>query len=211
LKEEEDYMESKRIRQIVVAGAMGAIAIFLGASHLGFIPWFAGAALTVMHVPVIIAAVLEGPVVGLIVGAMFGVFSLIQAAVAPTGPVDLAFLNPLVSVLPRLLIGPFAWLVYGGIHKKSEPVALVAAGIVGSLTNTVLVLGMLGVLATFPALILGATADAAKVIQTLTWPVLGTVAATNGLPEAGAAALLTLVVVAAWKRIQYGRRGSSVE
>jgi uncharacterized membrane protein len=204
-------MESKRIRKIVIAGAMGAIAIFLGASHLGFIPWFTGSALTIMHVPVIIAAVLEGPVVGLIVGFLFGVFSLIQAAVAPTGPVDIAFLNPLVSVLPRLLIGPVAWLVYRGIRKANEPAALVAAGIAGSLTNTILVLGTLGLLVTFPRLIIGERGAADQLVKIITWPLLGTTAALNGLPEAAAAALITLAVVAAWKRIEYGKRGSSVE
>ena len=65
---------NEKVRKIVIAGVMGAISIFLGATHLGFIPWFAGAALTVMHVPVIIAAVLEGPVVGAVVGLIFGAF-----------------------------------------------------------------------------------------------------------------------------------------
>ena len=34
-----------------------------------------------MHVPVIIGAVLEGPIVGLVIGFIFGLFSLIQAAI----------------------------------------------------------------------------------------------------------------------------------
>ncbi len=204
-------MEGNRIRKIVVAGAMGSIAIFLGASHLGFIPWFTGVAITIMHVPVIIAAVLEGPVVGLIVGGLYGLFSLIQGAIGPTGPIDLAFVNPLVSVLPRLLIGPASWLVYRAISRKSEPAALIAAGIVGSLTNTVLVLGMLGLLVTFPALIIAPQDTVNQLVQGLTWPALGMSAILNGLPEAAGAALLTLAVVAAWKRIQYGKRGSKVE
>jgi uncharacterized membrane protein len=207
----EVFMASNRVRQIVVTGTMGAIAIFLGASHLGFIPWFTGIAITIMHIPVIIAAVLEGPVVGLIVGLLFGLFSAIQAGVAPTGVLDPAFINPLVSVLPRAIIGPAAWLAYKAINKKNEPAALLAAGIAGSLTNTILVLGVLGLLMTYPVLIIGATSDAAKVVQSLTWPALALSAVLNGLPEAAVAALLTLVVVAAWKRIQYGKRGSSVE
>jgi len=51
---------SSATRKIVIAGVMGAISVFLGATHLGFIPWLAGAALTIMHVPVIIGAVLIG-------------------------------------------------------------------------------------------------------------------------------------------------------
>ena len=186
-------MESTKIRKIVIAGVMSAIAIFLGATRLGFIPWVSGASLTIMHVPVIIGTVLAGPVVGLVVGLLFGVSSLIQAAIAPIGPMDTVFVNPLFSVLPRLLIGPVAWLVYRVLKKPSEILALIAAGVAGGLTNTVLVLGMFGLYGLAP------------------WKILGGIAFANGLPEAVAAAIITLVVVAAWQRIEYGRQGSKLE
>ncbi len=99
-------MSQDRTRKIVVTGVLGAISIFLGVTHWGFLPWFSGASITIMTVPVIIGAVLEGPWVGVGVGLIFGLFSLIQASVAPTGPVDVWFTNPLLSVLPRLFIGP---------------------------------------------------------------------------------------------------------
>ncbi len=181
------------LRKIVIAGVMSAIAIFLGATHLGFIPWVTGISITIMTVPVIIGAVLEGPVVGLVVGFLFGLFSLIQAAIAPQGPGDAIFVNPLISILPRLFIGPVAWLVFGSLKKKNYPFSLVLSGIAGSLTNTILVLAMLGILGFAP------------------WPFIGTVALTNGLPEAAAAAIITLAVVAAWQRSEYGPRGSKLE
>ncbi|NLS80122.1 MAG: ECF transporter S component [Chloroflexi bacterium] len=184
---------SSRVRKIAVAGVLGAISVLLGATHWGFIPWISGAALTIMHVPVIIGAVLEGPVVGLVIGLIFGVFSLIQAAIAPTGPTDVWFTNPLVSVLPRLLIGPVAWLVYQGVRRVHEVAGLAVAGVAGSLTNTLLVLGMLGVLGHVP------------------WAALPPIIWANGLPEAVASAVITVVVVAAWKRIAIGRKqGSSI-
>ena len=179
-------------RRVVIAGVMGAISVFLGATHLGFIPWLAGAALTVMHVPVIIGAVLEGPWVGVAVGLIFGAFSLLQGAIAPTGPADVWFTNPLVSILPRLAIGPAAWIAYSAVRRISETAALTAAGIIGSLTNTLLVLGALGLLGFLP------------------WALIGTIAVANGLPEAALAAIITVAVVAAWKRIEAGRRASSV-
>lgn len=182
-----------RTRKIAVAGVLGAIAVLLGATHWGFIPWFAGVSLTIMHVPAIIGAVLEGPAVGLAIGFIFGLFSLIQGAVAPTGPVDVWFTNPLLSILPRLFIGPVAWLAYRALRNASEIVALVVAGLAGSLTNTVLVLGMIGILGHVP------------------WAGLPPIVVANGLPEAGLSAVITLLVVAAWKRIEIGRRkGSSV-
>jgi uncharacterized membrane protein len=171
---------------------MSAIAILLGATRWGFLPWFGAASITIMHVPVIIGAVLEGPIVGLAVGFLFGLFSLIQAAIAPIGPADVWFVNPLLSILPRLFIGPLAWLAYRALAKTNEILALTVAGVVGSLTNTVLVLGMIGVLGHLP------------------WAALPAIGALNGLPEAAVAAIITVAVVAAWKGIQRGRKGADL-
>jgi len=124
-------------RQIVVAGIIGGIALFLGATRLGFIPVpipLIGNA-TIMHIPAIVGGALEGPVVGLLAGAIFGVFSFLYAE----NPV---FLNPLVAVLPRLLIGVVAWAVFVGLRRWSIDLASAAAGILGSFTNTVGVLGL---------------------------------------------------------------------
>ena len=184
-------MESK-VRKIVIAGIMGGISIFLGWTHLGFIPWFAGASLTIMHLPVIIGAVLEGPLVGLVIGLIFGGFSLLQAAVAPSGPADVWFVNPLVSVIPRLFIGPVAWIIYRAIRNIREVPALAGAGIAGSLTNTILVLGVLGLLGK------------------LGWKLIGTIAVVNGIPEAIVAAIFTVAVIVAYKGIRTRRTGSKV-
>jgi uncharacterized membrane protein len=183
---------SSSTRKIVIAGVMGAISIFLGATHLGFLPWFAGAAITIMHLPVIIGAVLEGPWVGLAIGFIFGAFSLIQGAIAPTGPADVWFTNPLVSIIPRLFIGPVAWLIYQALRGTGEIVALAGAGVAGSLSNTILVLGSLALLRYLP------------------WAAIGAIAVSNGVPEAIAAAVITVAVVAAWKRLETGRKGSTV-
>ena len=179
--------EFKTTRNLVITALMAAIAVVLGWTHWGFIPWFGGVSLTILHVPVIISAVIVGPVSGIIVGFIFGVFSMIQAAIAPTGPTDVWFTNPLLAVLPRLLIGPSAWLVRR-VFERWPTAALSLAGAVGSLTNTFLVLGMIGLLGYLP------------------WSVLGAVVVTNGLPEMLASALITLSVVAAYWRIPIGKR-----
>jgi len=185
-------MRNLSTRKIAVASAMSAIAILLGTTHWGFIPWLAGASLTIMHVPAIVGAVLEGPIVGLLVGFLFGLFSLIQGAIAPTGPADVWFVNPLISILPRLFIGPVAWLAYRGLQKHNQVLALIVAGVAGSLTNSVLVLTTIGMVGHLP------------------WALIGTIAVTNGLPEAAVGAIITLAVVSAWLGIHRGRRGSDL-
>ncbi len=178
-------MVQERTRKIVITGVLSAISIFLGATRLGFIPWFAGASLTIMQVPVIIGAVIEGPIVGFVIGLVFGIFSLIQAAVAPTGPADVWFTNPLLSILPRLFIGPAAWIIFRALKQWKVP-ALILAGIGGSLTNTILVLGMIGLLNLLP------------------WGALPPIVLANGLPEAAASAILVVAVVNIWWQIEPG-------
>ncbi len=180
-------MPQETTRKVVVTGVLGAISVLLGWTHWGFIPWFSGASLTIMHVPAIIGAVLEGPLVGAAIGLIFGLFSMLQAAIAPTGPADVWFTNPLLAVLPRLFIGPVAWLVWVAL-KRWPTIGMILSGIAGSLTNTILVLGMIGILGYLP------------------WAALGPIAIANGLPEAGVSALFTLAIVAAWKRVEIGRR-----
>lgn len=130
----QDRPTTLNTRRIVTAGALGAIAIVLSVTRLGYIPVpnLSGDA-TILHVPVIIGAVLEGPLVGALVGLIFGIFSLIQG-----GPL---FANPLISVVPRILIGITSWLAYRSLEKVNQDLAAAVAGIVGTLTNTILVVG----------------------------------------------------------------------
>jgi uncharacterized membrane protein len=124
-------------RQIVVAGIVGGIALFLGFTRLGLIPVpipLIGNA-TIMHIPAIVGGVLEGPIVGLLAGAIFGIFSFLQAE----NPI---FLNPVIAVVPRLLIGVVAWAVFVGLRRWSVDLAAAVAGLLGSFANTVGVLGL---------------------------------------------------------------------
>lgn len=125
-------------RKVVVAGVLSAISILLGFTYLGFLPWLSAASLTIMHVPVIVGAILEGPLVGLLVGLVFGVSSLVQATIAPRTAGDVLFTNALVSILPRLFIGPAAWLVYRALKAVQERQALIIAAMAGGFTNLVL-------------------------------------------------------------------------
>lgn len=173
------------VRSIVITGVLAAIAILLGITRLGFIPvpTFSGNA-TIMHVPAIIGGVMQGPIVGLLVGGIFGIFSMLQDT---TG----LFVNPLVSVVPRLFIGVTAYYAYAALRRNSEYAGLIAAGIVGTLTNTILVVTALVGLGLVPM----------AVVPTL-------------IPQAAAeviiATVITVAVVAGWKQIEGGRGGSSV-
>ena len=190
-------MAQNRTRKIVITGVLGAITVILGATHWGFIPWGL-ASFSFMQVPTIIGAILEGPIVGAIIGLIFGLFSLFQASVAPTGPLDPLFVNPLLSVLPRLFIGPVAWLVWTGL-KKWPIVGMICSAVAGSLTNTVLVLGALG-------LLFGNLETVTSLLGANVWKALWGIAIANGLPEAGISAVMTVIVVAALRQIKIGKK-----
>jgi uncharacterized membrane protein len=176
-------MEEKAfsVRKIVISGVLAAIAILLGTTGLGFIPvpTAAGNA-TIMHVPAIIGGIMEGWLVGGIIGTIFGLFSFIRATVP-------LFKDPLVAIFPRIFIGITTYFAYAGLKKVNEYLALIVAAAVGTLTNTILVLGM--------AVIRGYMAAGVA---------LG-VGVTHGIPEVIVAAIITVAVVVAWKRVETGR------
>ena len=177
------------VRKMTVIGVLSAISIMMSMlPFIGYIP-IGPTKATIKHIPVIIGAIIEGPVVGATIGLIFGLTSLWNAMTQPT-ITSIFFLNPLVSILPRVLIGVVAYYVYQGIYKISIKVyaAGFMAGLIGSLANTVGVLGMIYVLYAdkYMERIGQAGADAGK------W--LFTLAATNGVPEALVAALIVSAV-----------------
>lgn len=108
------------VKKMTIIGVLGGISIILGMTPLGFIP-IGPTRATIMHIPVIIGAIVEGPVVGGLIGLIFGLFSIFQAITNPT-PVSFVFLNPIVSVLPRVLIGIVTYYAYKfikGLGKKN--------------------------------------------------------------------------------------------
>lgn len=121
-------------RKMAVAGMMGAVSIVLSITGLGMIPMptLAGRA-TIMHVPVILAAILEGPVVGGFTGFIMGLYSFMT----PTGAIPA---DPIVRILPRVLIGITSYYTYALFRKSTLGAG--AAAVVGTLTNTIGFLGL---------------------------------------------------------------------
>ena len=166
----------------------------LGLTGYGFIPLPTTKA-TIMHLPVIIGAILEGPIVGMAIGLIFGLFSIFQNLSAPT-LLSFAFINPLVSVLPRILIAITAYATYRAFAKKSETLGVGMGALVGSLTNTIGVLGMMYFL-------YAAEYAAAKSLDPdVVLSVIIGVATMNGIPEAVVSVLLIVPLVAAVRRMK---------
>lgn len=181
-------MKKNATVNLALLGIFSALIILMTFTPIGYliIPVVQISA-TLIHIPVLVGAVVLGPKQGTILGAVFGVTSLIRAAVMPQGALDPLFVNPLVSVVPRVLVGLFAGLVFVGLYKLmkkrsgTDLVAAAVAAVVGTLTNTVLVIGMLCLLS--PEQMLGVNGSPLMAI-------IGTIIGINGLIELGSAAVL---------------------
>ncbi|MEG0249597.1 MAG: ECF transporter S component [Peptostreptococcus sp.] len=181
------------VRRLVVIGVLSGICIMLSITPLGFIP-IGPVNATIMHIPVIIGAVIEGPIVGLAIGLIFGLTSLIRAFTMPT-VTSFLMMNPIVSVLPRVIMGFSSYYIFTGILKasKNKKVSAMITGFLASLINTVGVLGSI-------YLIYGQRY--VEAIGKIGSPgkVIGAIAVTNGLPEAILAGVIVSSVVAVIKK-----------
>ena len=134
-------------RRLVVAGMLAAMIVMLDVTGIGMLNIGLGAAVTLFSLPVLVGVMAEGLSVGLLMGGAFGVISFARAFSSPE-PLAPLFMNPLVSIAPRLLIPVVAWLVLKAMHPlvsqggKKRALARGIAALAGSLTNTVLVLSM---------------------------------------------------------------------
>lgn len=202
-------------RWMVSVALMAAIVIVLANTPLGMIQLPIIKATTV-HIPVILGAILLGSSAGAILGAVFGICSLVSNTMAPT-LLSFAFSPFLsttgipgalkaiwISVGCRILIGVVAgwlWVLFTKI-KLNQFIALPIVGFVGSMVNTVTVMGSIYFL------FAQQYAEAKEVALTAVFGlVMGTVTA-SGIPEAIAAAILVLalgkVLVVVFRKMNLG-------
>lgn len=143
----------KDTRWMAGVAMMAAIVVLLANTPLGLIQLPVIKA-TTTHIPVIIGAVLLGPLAGGILGGVFGVCSMISNTIAPvaTSMCFSPFLSTSglvgaakavwVSVGCRILIGVVAGWLWIALKKVrvNDLIALPVVGFVGSMTNTVTVM-----------------------------------------------------------------------
>lgn len=173
-----------------------AIIILLTFTPLGYItlPFIAA---TTIQMPVIIGAVMMGPMAGLALGIAFGLSALCKVLMMPgADPVATAilsynfFLYAVIAIVPRGLMGWLSGLLFAGLNKTLPNQRLISYGItgfVGSMLNTIFYLGSLWLMAS------GIVAEVYSMDISGVGAMVMTVAATAGIPEA----IVSCVIVAA--------------
>jgi uncharacterized membrane protein len=131
---------SVNTRTLVLAAIFGAMVIALQLTNLGTIPMpNLSGAMTTLLIPVILGALIGGPIVGMFAGLVMGVLYLINPATTVFGPITL--------IVPRLVFALVAWAVYRALKQTpgnttNTIVAGAAAGAAGALTNTIVAVGI---------------------------------------------------------------------
>ena len=190
-------------RQLVVIGMLSGISMFMGLTGFGMIPtpWMK---ITIQHLPVIIGAIIEGPIVGASIGFIFGIFSIYQNITAPT-PMSPFFYNPIISILPRVLIGVISYYVYRILKRKlkNKKLSIGIAAICGSLTNTIGVLGSIYLIyfKDYASILIENGTISVGSRSTVTVALLSIIG-TNGMAEAALSALVAIPVIIAIFKMQ---------
>lgn len=158
---------------------------------LGYIP-IGPLSITIIPATVAIATILLGMKDGAIIGGVWGLITFVRAYVWPTSPMaTIVFVNPVVSIVPRIMIAVVTAMVYRSLKDRlaNQSLSMTIAAVLGTITNTILVLGLI---------YLFYRADAPQLYQInidKLLPYLVGVIVTNGIPEAIFSGVVTPIVV----------------
>lgn len=186
------------LAQFAMLLAIEAIVCF---TPLGSLPAIGPVVATLGMIPVIITAVVMGTWAGTAMGAFTGLFSFLVWTFSPPSPLIAFVFTPAYSLgatkgnfwslvicfVPRILVGMVTGLCLNFFLKLKwkKPAAFVLSGVLGSLANTLLVLG--GIYLFFGSSYASAIGQNYGALPAL----IGLLILTNGVPEAllgGAAA-----------------------
>ena len=177
--------DKAKLSQLVLCGIFSALIIVMTAiPYTGYIT-YGPIEITTLHIIVIIASCLLGWKYGAVLGGVWGISCIIRAT---TNPLWIMFINPLISLLPRIAVGIVAGLIFKAASKTrlGNAGGAVLAAIGGTLTNTVLVLSSMYVFG-------GMIKEYAQVFEMFKTIYL-TVISLNGGVELAAAIIITPLV-----------------
>ena len=211
---------NKKTYQMVLTALFAAIIIIMAfVPFLGYINLVVIKA-TLIHVPVIIGSIILGPKQGGFLGFIFGCTSLINNTINPSllsfafspfysvGETGGNFFSLLICFVPRILVGIVPYFVYVGIKKiyrkkAGDWIALPVAAVLGTVTNTLLVMNLIYIC--FSEQFAAAKGIAVSAVYNA---ILGIILA-NGIPEAIVAAILVTAIGKALLQVQKRTRSVS--
>ena len=112
----------KKIFDLVLFSTFSSIILFLALiPNIGYITIIPGvASVTIIHIPVLIGIMFLPFYYSLGLGFVFGLSSFIASYIYGSTVFDLAFQNPLVSFVPRILFALVAFFIVKGLLKLKD-------------------------------------------------------------------------------------------
>ncbi len=167
---------------MVQTAILSAILIVLAFTPLGYLK-YGTISITFMTLPVVVGAIIVGPGCGALLGAVFGITSLVQCFGLDAFGTMLMSINPFYTVVmclvPRILMGWLVGLIFRALSKidRTRIASFAVASVSGALLNTVLFVGAL-------VLFFGKSDDLRQFGDTV-WKILGVLITINAAIEAG--------------------------
>lgn len=156
-------------------------------------------AIQIIHIPVIVAGLLLGSKSGMINGFAFGAMTLYVALTRASGIFDPYFVNPLVSILPRILFG-LSIGVLSGLLKNIIKKDAIRFSVVAFITTLLHTLFVFIALSSY-MFIDGVPLDGISTSVGGFFYILAGIFASNGFLEAVAAAVVVPPIVMTLKRL----------
>lgn len=138
---------SEKVHKITLTAILMAVIGLMSVTPLGYLK-MGIVSITLLPIPVVIGGIVLGPAYGALLGGVFGVTSFVQCFGMDAFGTALMGLSPLrtlvVCLVPRVLIGLFAGLLYPALRRldRGGVASAVATALVGALTNTVFFVGL---------------------------------------------------------------------
>jgi len=168
--------------KMVRLAVLVAIIIIMAFTPLGFL-MIGPVSITLMMIPVAVAAIVVGPTGGAIAGAVFGLTAFLRGFGLSPFATALMNINPIYTfalmVITRALAGLIPGLIYRALcERKNKTIAAMAACLAAPVANTVLFVGTL-------ILLFGSTEYIATTFGGTAWAVVGALVGTNAIIEVG--------------------------
>lgn len=144
--------------------------------------------ITTIQIVAAIGGFILGPVYAAVLGFSWGILCLVRAT---TNPLWVMFVNPLISVVPRVLAILASYGVFAVLKKTKLPLSVRAAlgGGTASVANTVFVISAMTLFGEHTNFY----ADAWNTVKTI----LGTIIGVNGLVELAASVIIVPLIYTA--------------
>ncbi len=192
----------KSLRSLILASVFSALIIVMTViPYMGYIS-YGVIEITTLHIVTALGAVCLGWKYGAIIGGVWGFTSLLRAYMVYPVYLNYGFGNFFVAVLPRIIVGMVAGLLFLLLRKTklNDIIAAAVSTVVATLTNTTLVLSAMNIWLKFNG------GDYSSLYQTFK-NILSTVVTINGLTEIIAA---VIIVPAVYKAISKILKNSAV-